>query len=243
MIYNPEVLNATTTMSSIETQLRRLKNETVDEIQHLEKAIVRCETTLGRLRTTKQGYNPKVLLDRNQAELDDLKQRLQQQQAKLDEIESGAYEQTLREELEQNKKMIQNKTEQTKRKKAENKSSVMSGAPVTNPKKSSQPWYNNNNQNNSRDFDYAEKQYLKDCRSIPDHLREKLANMPNHMGYVWRDIWCFGEKPSRNVEEYTLFEKRHNVFLVHVYNRRTREYCLYEKDNANRRKLLEKRAF
>jgi hypothetical protein len=228
-------------MSSIEVQLRKLKNETLDEIKTLKTSITRCTANVERLKTTKLKYNPEVLLERNKEELAALEQRKLFLTTKVEEIDSGAYEQKLRDELAENEKIIKLKTEQTKRKKKESAALSTSSAPKPSKPGTRAPFHYS--RDIGREMDYAEKQYFKDCRSVPDHLREKLANMPHHMGYVWRDIWCFGEKPSNNKEEQTFFEKRNNMFLVHVYNRRTREYSLYEKDNSNRRKLLKRSTY
>jgi hypothetical protein len=47
-------------MSNLEQQLRRLKNETLDEIRHHEKAIAHCQDVISRLKTSKQAYNPRI---------------------------------------------------------------------------------------------------------------------------------------------------------------------------------------
>lgn len=223
----------------MEVQLRRIRNETEDDIRTLERSILRCQENITRLKGSGQKLNPKVLIERNQAEIEKFNEELLGLRRKLGEIESGQYEEKLRLELEQNKKAIQNKTAATKKKKAESK--VIT---TTEPKKKSFTNSSNHRFSGSRDFDYAERQYFRDCASVPDHLREKLKNMPNNMGYIWKDIWCFGDKPTeRNMGEITLYEKRNQQFLMHVYNSKNRMYYLYDKDNTGKKKLLEKRSF
>ncbi len=229
-------------MSNIETQLRRLKNETFDEIRHHEKAIVHCEDVVSRLKTSKQAYNPRLVIERNQAEIERYKSELLVLNSRVEEIESGAYEQKLRAEMEANKHTIQQKSKATQKRKADSAMIEVKQKKVPE-QKSSKSRFDHFQRNNARDFDYAEKQYLRDSASIPDHLREKLKNMPNNLGYVWKDIWCFGEKPSRNHNEITLYEKRHHQFLMHVYDKQRRVYYLYDKDNSGHKKLLEKRSY
>jgi hypothetical protein len=231
-------------MSSLEQQLRRLKNETLDEIRHHEKAIAHCQDVISRLKTSKQAYNPRVVIERNEAEIDRFEKELITLNKRIDEIESGSYEEKLRAEMEANKQTIQQKTKATQKRKADAAITEVKAkkvVPGSKPPKS-EP-FRHFQRNNPRDFDYAEKQYLRDCASIPDHLREKLKNMPNNLGYVWKDIWAFGDKQARNYNEITLYEKRHQQFLMHVYDTQRRMYYLYDKDNTGHKKLLEKRPY
>ena len=90
-----------------------------------------------------------------------------------------------------------------------------------------------------KEMNYEERRYFRDCESIPDYLREKLNNMSNNMGYIWKDIWCFGFKPSNGKNEITLFEKKNNKFLIHFYDKNKKIYTLFEKDNnGNKKKIL-----
>lgn len=227
-------------MSNLEQQLRRLKNETLDEIRHHEKAIAHCQDVISRLKTSKQAYNPRVVIERNEAEIERFEKELVSLNKRIDEIESGSYEEKLRAEMEANKHTIQQKTKATQKKKADAANTEVK--PKTPSPRKTEPRHNFQ-RNNARDFDYAEKQYMRDSASIPDHLREKLKNMPNNLGYVWKDIWCFGGKHARNYNEITLYEKRHHQFLMHVYDTQRRVYCLYDKDNSGNKKLLEKRPY
>lgn len=232
-------------MSTLEMYTRRIRNETVEDLTLLEKSIERCQTTIQRLRVAKNGFNPRVVIERNENELQCMQTERDALQRKLDEIDQGAYADKLQAELDRNRQVIDQKTASTKKRKQQAKGP--SGAPSA-PKPSapsfgqhSQPYvYHGYSRNNERDFDYAEKQYMRDSASIPDHLRDKLKNMPNNMGYVWKDIWYFGAQAPEQTHEYTLFEKRHQQFLVHVYNLRTRMYSLYEKESTGRRKFIER---
>ena len=252
-------------MSNLETHIRRIRQETLEDIQHLEKSIARCEENIQRVKAIKT-YNPKVLVDRNKTELEKFQQDLEKAQQKLEQIEQGTFESVFRKELEQNKKMIQEKTKATQRRKLEEKNKMkpvqksQPNQPVNsnstslggNSGRGGHRYSNNQNQYHNpssnynerrleREMDQAERYYLKDCASIPDHLREKLKNMPSNMGYIWKDIWCFGDLSpnSRHPHELTLFEKKGHQFLVHTYAENY--YSLHEKDNSGKRKLLSRR--
>jgi hypothetical protein len=255
-------------MSTIDIQLRRIKNETLDDIQVLERNIQRCQDNISRLKANKQQFNPEVLLKRNQDDIDRMRAELQQAQLKVDQIENGVYEDKLRKEMEETRKLIEQKTKATQKRRSE-ASTLMSRAPKSTPNSRPNPntqsgtqsgaqsgarpnprtnaprssWMSPDSYHYAREFDYAERQYYRDCSTIPDYLREKLKNMPNNMGYIWKNIWCFGEKPTSNKTEYILYEKQHQQFLMHVYNLQNRVYTLYDKDNTGKKKCLEKRSF
>lgn len=222
--------------------MRKLKNETEDEIRALEKAIERCKANISRLKETKQ-FDPKLMIDRNKDEILKYEKQLVIERQKLDEIETGSYVDVLTQELDQNKQAIQTKTEQTKRRKVD-KIKIKS-TPSTNNyrKRPSEPGMVEHFQdkNLKREMDIAERIYMKDASSVPDYLLEKLDNMPNNMGYIWRNIWCFGRNPPQaHSNECIMYEKNYSQFLVHVINTKTREYCIYEKDGSNRKHLVKK---
>jgi hypothetical protein len=236
--------------TTIEIYTRRIRNETAEDLALLEKSIERCQGTIQRLKVTKSGFNPRVVIERNEGELKRMLSEREVLERKLDDIDQGLYTEKLQAELDHNRQVIDQKAASTKKRKEQAKATTTPTAAATKPSGNaprpsgnaprSGGYYHPAMRNNERDFDYAEKQFFRDCGSVPDHLREKLKNMPNNMGYIWKDIWCFGERHPEQTHEYTLFEKRNQQFLVHVYNLRTRMYTLYEKDNTGRRKFIER---
>lgn len=235
----------------MEVQIRKFRNEVQDEINETQKLIKRAEENIQRLKSNKQSFDPQKLIERNKQDLETHKKALGELNKKLNLIETGEYEKTLKTEMEANKLLIKSKSETTKKKKQNATGSRVvetKTTTTTDAKTDKQPNKQTNKYNNFR-FPYerdiekemrnAEKYYFKDCASVPDYMREKLDNMSNNMGYIWKDIWCFGSKPVHsNRKEYTLFEKRNGKFLVHHYDMDRRIYNLYEKDNNNNKKLI-----
>ena len=72
-------------------------------------------------------------------------------------------------------------------------------------------------------------------------MEDKLANMYNNMGYIWKGIYCFGHKPTTNRTEYTLFEKNNNKFYVHHFDRVNRIYTYSEKDVNGKKTVLQRK--
>lgn len=236
--------------SSIDTYLRRMRQEATEELAQLAKSIERSQATLARLRTTKTNYNPQVVIERNEAELSRFQREHTALEQKLLHMESDAYRDIVQAELDHNRETIAQKTAQSQKRKAAAKNVAATPPPSSQPNSSQRSFHGfrsaNNHSNNmfsDRDFTYAEKQYHRDSASLPDHLYEKLQNMPSNMGYIWKDIWFFGSRYTTDrLYEYTLFEKRNQQFLVHVYNHQTLQYNLYEKDANGRRRFIERRA-
>lgn len=221
---------------SIEIYTRRVRNETLEDLALLEKSILRKRSTIEHLKTSKHGFNPRSVIERNETELLEMEERQRSFEIKLEQIDNGLYTEKIQAELDQNRERIAQKSAQTKKRKAANKVET----PVPPPR----PTFQRDHPRrfpSARDFDYAENQYHRDCASIPDHLLDKLRNMPNNLGYIWKDIWCFGNRAPERTDEYSLFEKRGQRMLVHVYNHQVRQYTLFEKDNTGRRTLLERR--
>lgn len=230
-------------MSTLEIQTRRVRNETVDEITRLEKAIQRCQSTIQRLRVTKAGFNPRVVIERNEAQIREFETEKATLERKLETIDNGRYGEILQAEMDHNRQVIEQKAAQTKKRRA-------ADVPAK-PAAFAKPHSNNHNRGgfhkpsystdtSEREFSYGEKSFYRDVSSLPDHLYDKLQNMPSNMGYIWRDIWFFGHKSPDRSGEYSLFEKRGNRMLVHVLNRQARTVTLYEKDNTGRRKFIER---
>jgi hypothetical protein len=241
--------------SQIENQLRKVKQETIEDIQQAEHSIRRCEETIERLKTSKPGYNPRVVIERYTNELKQFQDKLSVLQVRLDKIEEGQYEDELREEMERNKKIIQDKSTATRKRKQDEKNKKITdlrknqntttqpqttGSTGGSNRYSGRSRYSGHYERNiEREMDQGERYYLKDCASVPDYLRDKLKNMPNNIGYIWKDIWCFGKlSPTHNKNEITLYEKRNSQFLVHQYG--PHYYSLFEKDNAGRKHLISK---
>lgn len=93
---------------------------------------------------------------------------------------------------------------------------------------------------NSREIDKAYKYYVRTCNSIPDYMIKKLKQMPNNKGYIWKDIYCYGELPQEKNKPITLFEKKHdNLLVIHEWT--NSEYIIWHKKGKDRKQLYSKR--
>lgn len=210
--------------------IRKIRRENEEEIQHLERNINRCEETISRLKGQKMTFSSSHLINRNKTDIDKFKSKIQELTTIIEEIDSGIYEEKLKVELENNRKLIESKTKASQKKKADKHNLIN---PVQQKK---QTHYFENNKSSNIDRD--ERFYLKDCHSLPEHLRDRLKNMTNDVGFIWKDIWCMGELPSKNKnpKPITLHERKDGKMLIHIYG--YDKYSLYEKDNTGKRYLI-----
>jgi hypothetical protein len=137
------------------------------------------------------------------------------------------YENSLKKELELNSKTSLEKSKLTKQKKESKK-------PKSPVKKMQQRTMYYHNENTDRD----EKYFFKDSNSLPDHLREKLNNMPGNMGYIWKDIWFFGKDTPKS-NSLVMFEKTYNHFYIHTITNDM--YTIHEKSNDGNKKLIKQK--
>lgn len=103
--------------------------------------------------------------------------------------------------------------------------------------------YQSNDRYNEKVMDNDLKYYMKTCNSIPEYIKQNLKTMPNNKGYIFKNVWCYGELPipnDRDKNNLTMFEKNvsTNTLLIHIYT--PTEYILYEK-KGNKNKELVKR--
>lgn len=229
----------------METHIRKFKFETIDELKSVINNIKRREETIHRLRTEKQPFPVNALIERNKKELAEFNQQKNLLEKKVNDIDIGLYDDFIREQIETNMKVVSEKSKITQRKKTESKNTLMNGKTAKTTKQ--QPKFKTKNyEPSTRDIEYEEKNYLKNCSSLPDYMHDKLRNMTNDCGYIWRDIWFFGLKPveSRSNNRLTLFEKVDGKFYTHIYetypSKGIRIHSIFIKDKNGRKQLVEK---
>lgn len=209
---------------------RRIRNELQDDLTTTEKSIARVIETIERLRSEKLGFNPEVMLKKNMESLKKLEAEKECLLKKIDELDSSSFDEKLKKDLEETRKNIQVKTDLKKKKKSVQQETSTTKSKEDEKKVPEQRYVS------EYSVKKDENRYLKDCAALPDYMLDKLHNMPNNVGYIWRDIWCFGYLPiDRDEDLLTMHEKANDVYFVHVYNRRKQTYTLYKKDSMGKK--------
>ncbi len=88
-----------------------------------------------------------------------------------------------------------------------------------------------------KDMDRSYNYFLNVCGSVPEYMSKKLKNMPNNKGYIWRGVFCYGEKPAEENQSICMFENKKGVLLTHEWT--STDYNVWIKeDTSSIRKLV-----
>ena len=86
-----------------------------------------------------------------------------------------------------------------------------------------------------KDFDNTYKYFCKVIDTIPSYMLEKLDDMPNNKGYIWRDVYFYGTLPAEK-GPVVMFEKKNNSLYIHEWDKKY--YSIYEKQGKSSYKKL-----
>jgi hypothetical protein len=89
---------------------------------------------------------------------------------------------------------------------------------------------------NSREIDKSFQYFIKTKETIPDYMIKKLKSMPNNKGYIWKNIYCFGERPSIPGEPVILFETQKEGLLV-IHETSDKDYKIWHKRGSSKKIL------
>lgn len=213
----------------ISTEIRNLKNyirvneTTIQNTKRSCKDIAFREQQIQKLRSENDAYR---------VDIDELNNRATQ-------LVNGHLDDEINAQIKEETRVLENKKAITVQKKQEAEKEK------TQKQTLSRNYYEYNRASD-RDFsrmqkemDRSYKYFQRTCNGIPDYMLTKLKDMPNNKGYIWRDIYCFGEQPAEPNQPVVMFEKqRGGVLLIHEWAKM--EYRKYEKNGKERKKLVEK---
>jgi hypothetical protein len=89
---------------------------------------------------------------------------------------------------------------------------------------------------NSREIDKSFQYFVKAKETIPEYMIKKLKNMPNNKGYIWKNIYCYGERPPTPREPVILFETQKEGLLV-IHEITDKEYKIWHKRGSSKKIL------
>ena len=202
-------------LTSLETKIERAKNSN-DEL-------IRSTAIRDREYKETQLEKNEELIEKYTAERDIVKERLQR-------LERGELDDEIQQEIDKNMKTIRKKHEVSRKKEEENAKKDSSN------KKDSEKF---NEKQRSSDYQSrqlkfeSQKAYERFCNTeIPNYIIDNLKTMPNNKGYIWKNIWCFGEKPalydkSGKPEQVVMFERQRDTMFIHEITEN--EHYLYKK--------------
>jgi hypothetical protein len=90
-----------------------------------------------------------------------------------------------------------------------------------------------------KEIDKSYKTFCANSSTIPFYISRNLKEMPSNKGYIWKNIFCFGELEDDKSGVYVMFDKKNaNLLVIHEWT--STEYNKYEKIGKNKKILVEK---
>lgn len=215
------------------------KNKIRESIRILRKNIEHSNDTLKRFKSQP---GTQFIIEQigklNKTNLED-EQEIKILEKRLIDLESGLLDEEIFSQNKKNKEIINSKeTVNKKKKESENK--------LQNEKNKKSKDIESKN----RDYERGERQkeyemqrafkyYEKTVDSIPDYMIDNLKNMPSNKGYIWRDIYCYGELPPEKNQPIIMFEKQRDLLIIHEWT--NKYYTVSHKIGKNGKKSIVKR--
>jgi hypothetical protein len=178
----------------------------------------------------------RVQIEKANTKRDERLKEIKELEDKISKIPSGQLDSEIKNEINNNKKIHEEKERLREEKKKEDqkyKSEV--------GKKSLE--FHKNSMASSRQSRYNEKDmirgynhFMKACTSIPPYIINNLKNMPGNKGYFWKNVACYGYLP-REPGPTILFDKQYGGNLV-IHEWTDSTYCVYHKMGKERKKLV-----
>lgn len=212
------------------------KNKVRESIRLLQKNIEHSTDTIKRFRTQPSSTFIITQIEKHEKSIETDKNQIVVLEKRLSDLESGILDAEINAQNKENKKEAVLK-EATKKKKKDDENKLK----TENSKKSKEfesknRDYERGERNKEYDMNRAFKYYEKSVESIPDYMLDNLKNMPNNKGYIWRDIYCYGELPAEQNQPTTLFEKQRDLLIIHEWA--TKYYTIYHKLGKTGRKTI-----
>lgn len=79
------------------------------------------------------------------------------------------------------------------------------------------------------------KKFVEKNATVPEYIYRNLKNLPNNRGYIWKDIWYFGEKEPTSEIHYLTEPNKGFVYLHEIHRDK---YCIYLKEGRNMPELI-----
>lgn len=157
-------------------------------------------------------------------------------------LDNGELDSELKKIIDTNTFLSKTKGDDTKKRKKEEKASREEDV------KLSKKYYNETRKHDreSKGWVYksATKHFFRACDSIPEYMKINLKKMPSNTGFVWKSVYCWGERNPDSKTDYTMTENRKGFKIitkwnnthVRVYEKKGRENMVLISENLRKRK-------
>lgn len=209
----------------------REKNLCSQKIRETQSYINRAETTIKNLKSKSAITDfDKTQIEKTLTQLHNLQNTLTELNQRQEDLKNHKLDEEYYNQL----KEVQLQMEAKKASKV-----VVKKEPIVKPKPVYKP-YNSYGPSEK----YMDKELLRFMSSydyLPDFIKKQLAELPGNKGYIYKDVWFFGEKPVEEGEILIMYEKYRDTLTT--YEHKEDQIYIYEKVGKDRRKLVATRQY
>ena len=212
------------------------KNKILSEIKLIESLIKRSRESVDRLKGQEDSVFTRTQISKLSTGITEHESKLVELQQKQIDISSGKLDDEIKSQNENLLNKIQKKEEVTNKKKKDKQDEKNNDSELLK-----KHYEKTNRYEFSESFwEKEERRYYKNCDSLPQWIRDKLKDMPSNKGYIWRDLWFFGEKYVPFTKNCTMFENlKGGITIIHEID--ADYHKIYEKvGRSNTKTLTEK---
>lgn len=209
------------------------KNKILNEIRQLNSFIKTCTSTIGRLKNmNSEDKYVIVQMKKNETSLQTYTSEIESLNKKLKDLSDGLLDEELQDNIKQETLKASVKGKQTLKEKAEKKKVS------EEDEKKSKDFYEMTRKSDKQDKKYFYKSAAAHFfrTNPPEWMSNELQNMPCNEGYIYKNIYFYGEKPKKG-DTYTLYENFRGYKHIHVWNK-THEY-IYKQLNRQEKTLIQ----
>ena len=200
-----------------------------EELRILNKYNETDLATISRFRGMPKTDNFVVRqLEKLQNQTEERNEKIKSLEDRLEKLNAGQLDDELKEIVDRNLAEIKVKAEATKIKKLSEKTIKASD------EQSSKSYYaiekQGDKMNKSWYFNSAFNYFNKANDTIPDYMKRELNRMPCNTGYIWKGVYCFGERPQTS-NTFTMTDNRKGMKIIHVWDKHY--HSIYHKEGKN----------
>jgi len=209
------------------------KNKVLSEIKLIESLIKRNRESVDRLKGQEDSVFTRTQISKLSTGISEHESKLEALQQRQIDISAGKLDDEIKIENENLLNKIQRKEEVTNKKKKDKQDEKKNDSELLK-----KHYEKTNRYEFSESFwEKEERRYYKNCDSLPQWIRDKLKDMPSNKGYIWRDLWFFGEKYVPFTKNCTMFENlKGGITIIHEID--AEYHKIYEKVGRSNNKTL-----
>jgi len=209
------------------------KNNIQNEIKRTELLIKRNNETIERLRVSQENkeFNQKQI-EKIKKSQSDFEAKIKDLNERYNNLLSGKLDSELMNVLDKNNKNNKQKEENAKNKKINNEKEKKSRERVHLNTESKL----RRNEMSSYQIQRETDRFIRDCETVPEYIINNLKEMPSNKGYIWKGIYCYGNKPPES-NTTIMFEKCKGGVLK-IYETSKDYRIIYEKIGSNQKKMV-----